>query len=148
MAGTGTGARRDHRQAAERRYLRSVPATSEQRGGIRDYRVQAERDRWAGQGAVENWANDNTADLRRLAGQVIALADLGDGAVADVGRLHRALADADALLCPGCSPARSAIWRTTRSWPDRSTQSATPSTACADSVANAKNADSAREQRV
>jgi hypothetical protein len=89
------------RQAAERRYLRSVPATPQQPGSTRDDRVQAERDRRAGQRAVDRWANDNTADLRRLAGQVTALADLGDGAVADVGGLHQALADADATALPG-----------------------------------------------
>src|SRR5690349_21102970 len=61
------------RQAAERRYLRLVPATAEQRGSTRDERVRAERDRRAGRRAVARWAKDNTADLRRLAGQVTAL---------------------------------------------------------------------------
>jgi hypothetical protein len=87
------------RQAAERRYLRLVPASAQQTG-TRDDRVRAERDRRAGQRAVARWANDNTADLRRLAGQVSALTDLGDDAVADLGRLHRALADADATALP------------------------------------------------
>jgi hypothetical protein len=87
------------RQAAERRYLRMTPATAD-RPGTRDGRVRAERDRRAGQRAVDRWANDNTADLRRLAGQVTALTDLGDGATPDVARLHRALADADASALP------------------------------------------------
>jgi hypothetical protein len=89
------------RQAAERRFLRLVPATAEQRGSTRDERVRAERDRRAGRRAVARWANDNTADLRRLAGQVTALSDLGDGAAADIGRLHRALAEPDASALPG-----------------------------------------------
>jgi hypothetical protein len=88
------------RQAAERRYLRLVPAAVGEQGTTREGRVRAERDRRAGQRAVEQWANDNTADLRRLAGQVTALTDLGDGAAADLSRLHRALADADATALP------------------------------------------------
>jgi hypothetical protein len=88
------------RQAAERRYLRLAPASADQPDGTRDDRVRAERDRRAGQRAVDQWANDNTADLRRLAGQVTALTDLGDGAEPDVARLHRALADADASALP------------------------------------------------
>jgi hypothetical protein len=88
------------RQAAERRYLRLVPTTAEERGTTRDERVRAERDRRAGRRAVEQWANDNTADLRRLAGRVSALTDLGDDAASDLGRLHEALADADATALP------------------------------------------------
>jgi hypothetical protein len=89
------------RQAAERRYLRLIPATGDQRGSTRDERVRAERDRRAGHRAVARWANDNTADLRRLAGQVTALTDLGESAAADIGRLHRALAEPDASTLPG-----------------------------------------------
>jgi hypothetical protein len=88
------------RQAAERRYLRLVPASADEPGSTRDGRVRAERDRRAGHRAVAQWANDNTADLRRLAGQVTALTDLGDDAAQDVGRLHRALADTDATALP------------------------------------------------
>jgi hypothetical protein len=88
------------RQAAERRYLRLLPATAEQAGTTRDERVRAERDRRAGHRAVAQWANDNTAGLRRLAGQITALTDLGDGAATDLGRLHAALADADATALP------------------------------------------------
>jgi hypothetical protein len=88
------------RQAAERRYLRLVPATAAQQGTTRDDRVRAERDRRAGRRAVARWANDNTADLRRLAGQITALTDLAEDAAADVGRLHRALGDPDAAALP------------------------------------------------
>jgi hypothetical protein len=89
------------RQAAERRYLRAVTAGGDQAAGTRDDRVRAERDRRAGQRAVDQWANDHTADLRRLAGQVTALTDLGAAAAADVARLHDALADPDAAALPG-----------------------------------------------
>lgn len=89
------------RQAAERRYLRLIPAAADQHGSTRDARVRAERDRRAGHRAVAQWAKDNTADLRRLAGQVTALTDLGESAAADIGRLHRALAEPDASALPG-----------------------------------------------
>lgn len=94
------------RQAAERRYLRAAvtpadPGTGTGDGGTRDGRVRAERDRRAGHRAVARWANDNTADLRRLAGQITALTDLGAGATGALGRLHDALADPDASALPG-----------------------------------------------
>jgi hypothetical protein len=88
------------RQAAERRYLRLVPATAEQSGSTRDQRVHAERGRRAGVRAVARWANDNTADLRQLAGQITALTDLDTTANADIARLHQALADDDAADLP------------------------------------------------
>ncbi|HEY7272895.1 MAG TPA: hypothetical protein VH502_09195 [Actinoplanes sp.] len=88
------------RQAAERRYLRLVPATADQEGSTRDGRVRAERDRRAEHRAVTRWANDNTANLRRLAGQVTALTDLDDSAAADIGRLDEALAGPDAGALP------------------------------------------------
>jgi hypothetical protein len=88
------------RQAAERRYLRLVPGGPGQPGATRDGRVRAERDRRAGQRAVARWANDNTAHLRRLAGQITALTDLSDSAGADLDRLHRALGDRDAAALP------------------------------------------------
>lgn len=88
------------RQAAEQRYLRLVPA-AEASAATLDGRVRAERDRRAGQRAVTRWANDNTADLRRLAGQITALDDLGDDAIALVRRLHDALAASDASTLPG-----------------------------------------------
>jgi hypothetical protein len=55
------------RQAAERRYLR-VRQTDGQATG--EQRVQAERDKRAGDRAVRDWARRNSAMLRRLAGQV------------------------------------------------------------------------------
>ncbi|WP_218920461.1 hypothetical protein [Lentzea guizhouensis] len=55
------------RQAAERRYLR-VRRTGE--GGTGDERVQAERDRRAGDKAVTAWARENAGVLRVLAAQV------------------------------------------------------------------------------
>jgi hypothetical protein len=87
------------RQAAERRYLRITSGPTYQPGATRDARVQAERDRRAGHRAVAQWANDNTADLRQLAGQVTALTDL-DAAAEALGRLHEALGDPDASSLP------------------------------------------------
>lgn len=55
------------RQAAEKRYLR-VRRTGEP--GTGDERVQAERDRRAGDKAVAAWARDNASVLRMLAAQV------------------------------------------------------------------------------
>ncbi|RAS69943.1 hypothetical protein C8D87_101243 [Lentzea atacamensis] len=55
------------RQAAERRYLR-VRRTGE--AGTGDERVQAERDRRAGDRAVAAWARENAGVLRMLAAQV------------------------------------------------------------------------------
>jgi len=88
------------RQAAERRYLRSTSAPTDQPGATRDARVQAERDRRAGHRAVARWANDNTADLRRLAGQITALTDLDAAAGDALNRLHEALGDVDASALP------------------------------------------------
>lgn len=51
--------------------------------------MQAERDRRAAHRAVTRWANDNTADLRRLAGQITALTNLGDAATDDLTQLHQ-----------------------------------------------------------
>lgn len=77
------------RQAAERRYLRLRPAEPGMTG---DERVQAERDKRAGERAVTQWARENSASLRSLAGQI---------GVIDVD-IRRALADDDAsaLLQP------------------------------------------------
>ncbi len=88
------------RQAAERRYLRSTATPTDQPGDTRDARVQAERDCRAGHRAAARWANDNTADLRRLAGQITALTDLDETAATALGRLHQALGDADASALP------------------------------------------------
>ena len=89
------------RQAAERRYLRLNPHASQpQLKG--EQRVQAARDRRAGDRAVAVWARDNAADLRRLAGQVTALDGLDALAQASVDAVHDALGNNDsaALLGP------------------------------------------------
>lgn len=88
------------RQAAERRYLRLVPATPDQAGSTRDERVRQVRDRRAGARAVQAWANDNTADLRRLAGQITSLQGLAPSSAGDIARLHRALGEVDASALP------------------------------------------------
>jgi hypothetical protein len=89
------------RQAAERRFLRLAPATPDQAGGTRDQRVREVRDRRAGTRAVHAWANNNTADLRRLAGQITALDDLDPESASDIARLHQALGEAGATALPG-----------------------------------------------
>jgi hypothetical protein len=61
-----------------------------------DERVQAARDRRAGDRAVTAWARDHGADLRQLAGQVTALTELGTGAQARLDDLHAALGTDDA----------------------------------------------------
>ncbi|MFE0801358.1 type III effector protein [Streptomyces sp. NPDC058812] len=61
------------RQAAERRYLRLRPGAP---GTTGEQRVQATRDRRAADRTITAWARGNAADLRQLAGQVIALTDL------------------------------------------------------------------------
>jgi hypothetical protein len=72
----------------------------DQPGATRDARVQAERDRRAAHRAAAQWANDNTADLRRLAGQITALTDLNEAATAALARLHQALGNPDATALP------------------------------------------------
>ncbi len=64
------------RQAAERRYLRLRPSASGE--PTREGRVRAERDRRAGDRAVANWARENSASLRELAGQVSAATGAGE----------------------------------------------------------------------
>lgn len=74
------------RQAAERRYLR-LRTSADDQARTGDQRVQAERDRRAGQRAVAHWARDHAADLRQLAGQISSLSDLpgaADGSLADL----------------------------------------------------------------
>jgi hypothetical protein len=86
------------RQAAERRYLRTRQAAPDQRGTTRDERVDAERERRAGNRAVTDWARANGSDLRQLAGQITALTDLTPDATTSVDRLHTALGGDDAAL--------------------------------------------------
>ncbi|MFC0526981.1 hypothetical protein [Phytohabitans kaempferiae] len=79
------------RQAAEKRYLRLRRADSEEAGTTQDQRVQAVRDRRAGDRAATAWARTHGADLRQLAGQVSGLTDLGEQAQPSLDRLHDAL---------------------------------------------------------
>jgi hypothetical protein len=80
------------RQAAERRYLRLRPTDTDTASTTGEQRVQAERDRRAGDRAVIGWARDNAAALRSLAGRVSA----------HNTNVHTALADNDpaALIAP------------------------------------------------
>lgn len=87
------------RQAAERRFLR--PAATA--GGVHatgDQRVRAVRDYRAGTRAIARWANANTADLRRLAGQITALTGFDPSAAGAITRLHDALGAPDAAALP------------------------------------------------
>jgi hypothetical protein len=89
------------RQAAERRYLRLRHSDHEAPDTTREQRVEAERDRRAGQRAITAWARDNGAELRQLAGQITALTDLGPDAQASLEQLHQALGGSDpAALLP------------------------------------------------
>ncbi|MGR4878246.1 type III effector protein [Streptomyces sp. LARHCF249] len=87
------------RQAAERRYLRLRPGGV---GATGDERVKATRDRRAANRTVSNWARDNAAELRRLAGEITSLTDLPAGADLPLGELHQALGrdDAGHLVVP------------------------------------------------
>lgn len=94
------------RQAAERRYLRLRDATTS--NVTADERVQATRDQRAGDRAVKNWARENSAVLRRLAGQVSAIPGLPK-----VGRIRRALGEDDAAaLLPPLAAVRPHLERT------------------------------------
>jgi hypothetical protein len=89
------------RQAAERRYLRIRPnAADPSMNG--EQRVEAARAQRASDRAVASWAKDNAADLRLLAGQVVAAAETGSAAAASAERVHDALGsdDSAALLEP------------------------------------------------
>ncbi|MFD3924064.1 type III effector protein [Streptomyces sp. NPDC058595] len=87
------------RQAAERRYLRVRPGAP---GATGEQRVQATRDRRAGDRSVSHWARDNSSDLRQLAGQITALTGLPPDARGRLSLLAAALADDDpaALVAP------------------------------------------------
>jgi hypothetical protein len=88
------------RQAAERRYLRLRPSVTGEATG--EARVQAQRDRRAGDRAVTSWARANSSSLRQLAGQVSALDGLGKEAQEHADRVQEALGydDAANLLSP------------------------------------------------
>jgi hypothetical protein len=81
------------RQAAERRYLRLRP--SESGKATADERVQAIRDRRAADRAVDDWARQNSALLRSLAGHLSSLDDLDETARQLVDLVRRALAEDD-----------------------------------------------------
>ncbi|MFG3407059.1 HSP18 transcriptional regulator [Streptomyces sp. NPDC048142] len=81
------------RQAAERRYLRLRPGSA---GSTGEQRVQATRDRRAGDRSITMWARRNAADLRSLAGQITALADLPASADPSLRLLRQALGGDDA----------------------------------------------------
>lgn len=87
------------RQAAERRFLRLQPSATGERTG--EARVDAERDRRAGDRAVADWARRNSAVLRQLAGQVSALDGLDAAAQDTAAQVGAALGDDDvATLLP------------------------------------------------
>lgn len=81
------------RQAAERRYLRLRPGSA---GSTGEQRVRATRDRRAGDRSIAAWARRNAADLRSLAGQITALADLPASAGPSLHLLRQALGGDDA----------------------------------------------------
>ncbi|MER8267846.1 type III effector protein [Streptomyces griseus] len=87
------------RQAAERRYLRGRPGAA---GTTGEQRVQATRERRAADRTTADWARDNAADLRRLAGQITALSHLAPEARSAQAALHTALGAPDAadLIAP------------------------------------------------
>jgi hypothetical protein len=84
------------RQAAERRYLRLQPTTTGESTG--EARIDAQRDRRAGDRAVADWARRNAATLRKLAGHASTTLPDTDAAT----RLDEALAhhDPTTLLGP------------------------------------------------
>ncbi|EME58553.1 hypothetical protein [Amycolatopsis decaplanina] len=88
------------RQAAERRFLRLRPSVSGESTG--EARVDAERDRRAGDRAVAEWARRNSAILRQLAGQAGALDGLSARARESADRLSAVLGEDDVtgLLAP------------------------------------------------
>ncbi|RPE38566.1 hypothetical protein EDD90_1469 [Streptomyces sp. Ag109_O5-1] len=87
------------RQAAERRYLRGRPGAV---GTTGEQRVTATRQARAAERATATWARANAADLRRLAGQITALAHLAPEARSAQAVLHAALGATDAaeLIAP------------------------------------------------
>ncbi|MGZ0146034.1 hypothetical protein ACXJJ3_03085 [Kribbella sp. WER1] len=90
------------RQAAERRYLRLNPHATDPAGMTGEERVQAARDRRAGDRAANQWARDNAPRLRRLAAQITALDDLDPATQKVVDRVLIALGENDTatLLTP------------------------------------------------
>jgi hypothetical protein len=87
------------RQAAERRYLRLRPTKTGETTG--EARVQATRDRRAGERAVTRWARTNAAELRQLAGQISGLPGLSPEARRHADQVGAALAGDDAATLLG-----------------------------------------------
>ena len=104
-------------------------------------RVRAERDRRAGVRAVAQWANDNTADLRSLAGQVTA-ADRSrpDAATADLAGSTTPSPTPTRPRCPRCSPPSGSTSAATRRWRGGSTRSPPAPTRCSGTPSNAATA--------
>nr|WP_143254618.1 HSP18 transcriptional regulator [Amycolatopsis azurea] len=88
------------RQAAERRFLRLRPSDGGERTG--EARVDAERDRRAGDRAVAEWARRNSAMLRQVAGQAGAVEGLSAEGRKSADKLNTALGENDVadLLTP------------------------------------------------
>ncbi|WIX75567.1 HSP18 transcriptional regulator [Amycolatopsis carbonis] len=88
------------RQAAERRYLRLQPSATGEATG--EGRIDAQRDRRAGDRAVSEWARRNAVVLRRLAAHVTAAQGMSAAGRRAAAGVERALAadDASALLEP------------------------------------------------
>ncbi|MFI0237994.1 type III effector protein [Streptomyces sp. NPDC016845] len=86
------------RQAAERRYLRLRPGAP---GSTGDQRAQAVRDERAAERHVTSWARAHAGELRRLAGQLAALADLPSTAQPPLDRVREALDHSDAAQLLG-----------------------------------------------
>ncbi|WP_158887501.1 HSP18 transcriptional regulator [Amycolatopsis anabasis] len=98
------------RQAAERRFLRLRPSATGETTG--EARVDAERDRRAGDRAVADWARRNSAVLRQLAGQVSALDGLDAAGRESADRLGAALGDDDVTsLLPPLAAVRAHLTR-------------------------------------
>ena len=98
------------RQAAERRFLRLRPSATGETTG--EARVDAERDRRAGDRAVADWARRNAAVLRQLAGQVSALDSLDATARESADQLGAALGDDDVTnLLPPLAAVRAHLTR-------------------------------------
>jgi hypothetical protein len=90
-------------------------------GPLRARRLSSNvRDRRAGNRAVNDWSNHNTADLRRLAAQITTLDDLAPASAGEIARLNDALADTDATALPALWPTLAGTSTPTQGWPEGS----------------------------
>lgn len=87
------------RQAAERRYLRLQPSATGETTG--EGRIDAQRDRRAGDRAVSDWARRNAAVLRQLAAHVTAADGMTAAGRRAAAGVAKALADDDAATLLG-----------------------------------------------